>query len=139
VNARPVLPPSLDPRDLPRQLAGFSHWFRYPLHARDFHPLRDGQSQRLRGYYTAKPLYAGLDARGRVDRSAGFDGRIAGVFLPSPARSWRQAQLFFANMPKKEVARADGKRNWPAINAAAERALIRRTSGSSRDSGNTPL
>jgi hypothetical protein len=26
-------------------------------------------------------------------------------------------------MPKNEVARADGRRNWLAINAAAERAL----------------
>jgi hypothetical protein len=118
-----MLPGSLDPRDLPAQLAGFAHWFRYPLHAHDFHPLRDAQSHILRGYYTAKPLNGKLDARGRVERGSGFDGRIAGVFVPSPARSWRQAELFFADMPKAEVARADGRRNWPAINAAAERAL----------------
>ena len=121
-----MLPNSLDPRDLPSRLADFSHWFRYPLHAQDFHPLRDAQSHALRGYYSAKPLYGKLDARGRVDRGFGFDGRIAGVFVPSPARSWRQAELFFANMPKAEVARADGKRNWPAINAAAERELRRK-------------
>ena len=120
-----MLPRSLDPRDLQSQLADFSFWFRYPLHARDFHPLRDEKSNALRGYYTAKPLYAELDAHGRVDRGSGFDGRIAGVFVPSPARSWRQAQLFFARMPKAEVARADGKRNWPVINAVAERALRR--------------
>lgn len=123
-----MLPASLDPHDLPVQLAGFSHWFRYPLHAHDFHPLRDATSSALRGYYTAKPLYGKLDAHGRIDRNAGFDGRVAGVFVPSPARSWRQAGLFFAEMPKGEVARADGTRNWPAINAAAERAL-RKTMG----------
>ena len=39
-----MLPRSLDPRDLPAQLAGFSHWFRYSLHARDFHPLREAGS-----------------------------------------------------------------------------------------------
>ena len=121
-----MLPRSLEPRDLPAQLAGFAHWFRYPLHADDFHPLRDAGSNALRGYYAAKPLYGRLDAHGRVDRTSGFDGRIAGVFVPSPARSWRQAELFFANMPKDEVARPDGTRNWPAINAAAERALRRR-------------
>ena len=121
-----MLPNSLDPRDLPSRLADFSHWFRYPLHAQDFHPLRDAQSHALRGYYSAKPLYAKLDARGRVDRGSGFDGRIAGVFVPSPARSWRQAELFFADMPKADVARADGKRNWPAIHAAAERELRRK-------------
>jgi hypothetical protein len=118
-----MLPASLDPHDLPARLKDFAHWFRYPLHAHDFHPLRDAASNALRGYYTAKPLYGKLDARGRVDRGSGFDGRIAGVFVPSPARSWRQAELFFATMPKTEVARADGKRNWPAINAAAEREL----------------
>ena len=122
--AAPGLPPSLDPADLPRTLPGFRHWFRYPLHRKDFHPLRDTATSRLRGYYSAKPLYGKLDARGRVDRSAGFSGRIAGVFVPSPARSWAQAQLFFAQMPKREVARDDGRRNWPAINAAAERALL---------------
>jgi hypothetical protein len=118
-----MLPRSLDPRELARQLPGSRPWFRYPLHARDFHPLRDAKSNALRGYYTAKPLYGKLDARGRVDRSAGFDGRIAGVFVPSPARSWRQARLFFARMPNAGVARPDGKRNWPAIRAAAERTL----------------
>ena len=119
-----MLPPSLDPSELPSRLADFAYWFRYPLHARDFHPLRDAKSNALRGYYTVKPLYGKLDARGRVDRGSGFDGRIAGVFVPSPARSWRQAELFFAEMPKTEVARADGKRNWSAINAAAELALL---------------
>ena len=120
-----MLPRSLDPHALPRQLAGIRHWFRYPLHAHDFHPLRDARSQALHGYYAAKPLYGKLDAAGRIDRSAGFDGRIAGVFVPSPARSWRRARLFFTAMPKAAVARADGRRDWPAIRAAAERSLQR--------------
>lgn len=119
----PALPASLDPAELPRALPGFRHWFRYPLHRHDFHALRDAQARRLLGYYSAKPLYGALDAKGRVDRGAGFDGRIAGVFVPSPARSWAQAELFFAEMPKQDVARADGRRNWLTINAAAERAL----------------
>ena len=121
--AKAALPPSLDPADLPRALPGFRHWFRYPLHRHDFHPLRAGNERRLLGYYTAKPLYGKLDAHGRVDRSGGFDGRIAGVFVPSPARSWTQAELFFTEMPKRDVAREDGRRDWPAIHAAAERAL----------------
>lgn len=120
------LPPSLDPAALPRALPGFGHWFRYPLHRHDFHALRDAQARRLLGYYSAKPLYGKLDANGRVDRSAGFSGRIAGVFVPSPARSWRLAELFLTEVPACEVARADGRRNWPAINAAAEAALCRR-------------
>ncbi len=118
-----MLPRSLDPALLPSQLADFAYWFRYPLHRSDFHPLRDAKASRLMGYYSAKPLYAHIGQRGRVDRRSGFDGRIAGVFVASPARSWRQAQLFFTTMSAIDVARADGHRNWPAINAAAERAL----------------
>lgn len=114
------LPPSLDLARLQR-IPHFRHYFRYPLHAHDFHPLRD-QRDRLRGYYAAKPLYGKLDAHGRVDRSAGFDGRIAGVFVPSPARSLKHAHLFFARMRKDRVAR-DGRRDWPAIRKAAELAL----------------
>lgn len=117
------LPPSLDPAALPRAMPGFGHWFRYPLHRHDFHALRNAQARLLLGYYSAKPLYGKLDANGRVDRSAGFDGRVAGVFVPSPARSWVQAELFFTEMAKQDVTRADGRRNWPAINAAAEREL----------------
>ena len=121
-----TLPQSLDPADLPRDLPRFRHWFRYPLHRRDFLPLRAMRDERLRGYYTAKPLFGRLDDQGRVDRSAGFSGDIAGVFVPSPARSWRQAELFFTSMPKEQVARPDGRRNWPAIRAAAEHALHER-------------
>ena len=121
-----TLPPSLDPADLPHHLPQFRHWFRYPLHRHDFQPLRAVQDERLLGYYTAKPLYGRLDAAGRVDKSAGFNGQIAGVFVPSPARSWRQAGLFFTTMPQDQVARPGGKRNWPAIHAAAERALHER-------------
>ena len=116
-----MLPDSLDPADLAAALPRFRHFFRYPLRAGDFHPLR---RERLLGYYSAKPLYGRLDARGRVDRSGGFDGGIAAVFVPSPARSWRQARLLQARMPRAEVTRVDGRRNWPAINAAAERAIL---------------
>lgn len=118
------LPPSLDPAQLPAAVAGFRHWFRYPLHARDFRALRD--RRRLLGYYAGKPLYGKLGARGRVDRGAGFNGDLVALFVPSPARSWRQAELVFARMPPADVARPDGKRNWPAIDAALERALLDR-------------
>jgi len=116
-----MLPASLDPAVLASAVPRFRHFFRYPLHPRDFHPLR---RERLLGYYSAKPLYGRLDAHGRVDRSAGFNGDIAAVFVPSPARSWRHARLLQARMPRASVARADGHRNWPAINAAAEGAIL---------------
>ncbi|HZW17945.1 MAG TPA: hypothetical protein VFF71_03940 [Luteimonas sp.] len=119
------LPRSLDPADLRRTLSGFAHWFRYPLHPHDFHPLRqgDGADARLLGYYAAKPLYGKLDAQGRVDRRAGFNGEVVAVFVPSPARSWRRARLVRAHMPRRRVRRADGTRNWPAIRRAAEAAI----------------
>ena len=120
------LPPSLDPADLSRDLPQFRHWFRYPLHRHDFQPLRAVRDERLLGYYTAKPLYGRLDDKGRVDKSAGFNGEIVGVFIPSPARSWRQANLFFTKMPKNQVARPNGRRNWPCIRAATEHALHER-------------
>ena len=120
------LPASLDPRDLPRMLPGFAHWFRYRLHDRDFHALHaegaDG-AHRLLGYYAAKPLYGKLDARGRVDRSAGFSGEVVAAFVPSPARSWRRARIVRARTPRGR--RTDGKRDWPAIRRAVEAAIRR--------------
>ena|SRR5690606_32431925 len=121
------LPRSLDPADLRREVPGFAHWFRYPLHADDFHPLRadDDVPARLLGYYAAKPLYGRLDAHDRVDRSAGFNGELVAVFVPSPARSWRHARLIRTRMPRRSVRRADGTRNWPMIRRAAEAAIRR--------------
>lgn len=121
-----MLPPSLDIAGLD-ELPGFRHWFRYRLHDRDFHPLHaeGGADARLLGYYTAKPLYEKLDASGRVDRSAGFDGRIVALFVPSPARSWKRARLLRTRIPRDQVAGIDGRRNWPAIRRAAETAIRR--------------
>lgn len=122
-----ALPQTLDPDELRGVLPGFAHWFRYPLHRQDFHPLlADDDVARLLGYYAAKPLYGHLDARGRLDRSKGFNGGIVAVFVPSPARSWRHARLIRARMPVGRVGLADGRRNWPAIRSAAE-ASIRRS------------
>ncbi|WP_166213037.1 hypothetical protein [Cognatiluteimonas telluris] len=116
-----MLPRSLDPGQL-AGVEGFRHYFRYPLRGDDFRPLRE--HARLRGYYAAKPLYGRLTRRGRVDREAGFDGEVAAVFVPSPARSLRHAQLVLARMDPGQVQRRDGRRNWPAIHAAAERAIL---------------
>ena len=121
-----MLPPSLAIAGLDA-VPGFRHWFRYRLHRGDFHPLRaeDRAGARLLGYYTAKPLYGKFDASGRVDRSAGFDGAIVALFVPSPARSWKGARLLRTRIPRDRVAGADGRRNWPAIRRAAETAIRR--------------
>ncbi|NUS39357.1 MAG: hypothetical protein HOQ02_10095 [Lysobacter sp.] len=119
---RARVPRSLDAAALAR-VPGFRHWFRYPLHAHDFRALRE--DGRLLGYYAAKPLYGRLDAQGRVDRNTGFDGRIAALFVPSPARSWRRARVVFARAPRARLRRAHGQRNWPLIHSTVERALRR--------------
>ena len=116
-----MLPRSLDLEQL-AGVDGFRHYFRYPLHGEDFRPLR--QHARLRGYYAAKPLYGKLTRRGRVDRGAGFNGEVAAVFVPSPARSLRHAHLVLGRMDPGQVQRHDGRRNWPAIREAAERAIL---------------
>ena len=116
-----MLPPSLDLAQLDR-VPGFRHYFRYPLRGEDFRPLRE--HARLRGYYAAKPLYGTLTRRGRVDRAAGFNGQVAAVFVPSPARSLRHAQLVLGHMDEEQVQRRGGRRNWPAIRDAAERAIL---------------
>ena len=109
------LPRSLDPAALTAALPRFRQYFRYPLHARDFHALRDEADGQLLGYYAAKPLFGTLNAQGRVDRSAGFNGEVMAVFVPSPARSWKRARLVQGRMPCNRVQRADGRRDWPAI------------------------
>ena len=122
----PRLPGALDPERI--DVPGFHYWFRYPLHAGDFHAVRaDARDPRSRllGYYAAKPLYGRRDARGQVDRSGGFDGGVVALFVPSPARSWRRARLLRTRIPRRDMARADGRRNWPAIRRAAERAIRR--------------
>ena len=98
-------------------------YFRYPLRRGDFWPVR--AQGRLCGYATAKPLYRRLTPQGRVDRSSGYDGRVAILFIPSPARSTRRATLLFTHLPSVETVGHDGRRNWPALRAAAERAVHR--------------
>jgi len=121
-----TLPASLDVERL-AAVPGLRHWFRYPLHDGDFRALRAnaGAHGRLLGYYAAKPLYGKLTPRGRVDRRSGYNGDVAAVFVPSPARSWKHARVLKTHLPARRITRADGRRNWPAIRAGVE-AMLRR-------------
>ena len=65
-----------------RATRGFSHWFRYSLHARDFHPLREGGIERAAQLLHGEAAVRATRRARRVDRGSGFDGRIAGVFVP---------------------------------------------------------
>jgi len=106
-----------------QKLSQFAHYFRYPLHHADFRELRE--HGKLLGHIAAKPLYGKLTDEGRVDRSAGFNGEVAIIFVPARARKLEAAKLLLSRMPPERVVRADGRRNWPAIYRAAERAVLR--------------
>lgn len=95
-------------------------YFRYRLRPEDFSELRDAGG-RVLGWYTAKPLYDRLTAQGRVDRRGGYSGRLALLFVP-PSGEPAARRLLFTRMPPEQVT-AHGRRNWPAIRAAAEHAL----------------
>lgn len=100
-------------------------YFRYPLHHSDFFELRE--NGRLLGRVAAKPLYGRLTREGKVDRSAGFNGDVAVLFIPARARSARAAELVLTHMPSEAVTRPDGKRDWPKIRAVAARAVRKRS------------
>ncbi len=106
-----------------RHVRDFGFYFRYPLHHRDFHEVRD--AGKLLGRFAAKPLYGRLTPAGKVDRSAGFNGRVAVIFVPARARTARSARVVLTRMRKDHVQLGNGRRNWPAIRAAAERAIRR--------------
>lgn len=110
----------LDLAELQRQ-PRISLYFRYPLLLRDFHKLQ--VEGRPRGHYAAKPLYARLTPQGRVDRSSGYSGEVAALFVPDEATTPDEAELVLAHMDPGRVAHPSGRRNWPAIRAAAERGI----------------
>ena len=107
----------IDLADLQRQ-PRVSRYFRYRLHRRDFHEL--GLKDRPLGHYAAKPLYARLTPQGRVDRSSGYSGEVAALFVPREATTPDAARLILARMDPRRVAHPGGRRNWRAIRAAAE-------------------
>src|SRR5262245_52109423 len=98
----------------------FRYYFRYKLHEKDFRPAVDGQGRTL-GHFYAKPLYGRLDERGRVDKSAGFNGEIAIAYAEAEEG---HLTLLFTHLPKEEIVRHDGRRDWPAIREAARRRIV---------------
>ena len=104
-----------------RRVPQLAHYFRYPLRHQDFHEAPE--QGRLLGRMAAKPLYGRLTVAGKVDRSAGFNGQVAVIFIPARARTPRAAELLITKMPRRRVTKASGRRNWEAIYAAAETAV----------------
>jgi hypothetical protein len=99
----------------------FKFYFRYKLRHNDFHEVRN--SRRLLGRYAAKPLYGQLTAKGRVDRSVGFNGKIAVIFIPARARAAKNVKLVLTRLRKDRITLPNGHRNWAAIKARAEQAI----------------
>lgn len=116
-----------------RSLPRIAFYFRYPLRERDFRELRVEGC--LRGHYVAKPLYGRLTPDGRVDRAEGFSGEVAAIFLPARARTARAAKLVLTRIAPKAITLPNGRRNWPAIRAAAERAIIEKFAAVSSEQG----
>lgn len=75
--------------------------------------------KKLRGHYTAKPLYGKLTAEGRVDKTSGFNGDIAALFVPLAAQNPQDARLYIAHTESAAIVDARGQKNWPVINNIA--------------------
>ena len=75
-----------------RKAGRIGYYFRYPIHRNDFHDLRI--NDHIHGHYTAKPLYGHLTPEGRVDKSAGFNGNVAVLFVPLAAKTADDVKLF---------------------------------------------
>jgi hypothetical protein len=93
------------------------YYFRYRLHRTDFRELR--VRDRVDGHYAAKPLYGRLTAQGRVDRSSGYSGDIAALFVPAEARTPDDVRLLLTHISPADVVLPTGRRNWRAIYDAA--------------------
>jgi hypothetical protein len=104
-----------------RQERPISYYFRYPLHRHDFHDLR--LRNRLRGHYTAKPLYSRLTSKGQVDRSSGYSGDVAALFVPLEIKSPADADVLLAHIAPDRILLPTGQRNWHAILDVAEQRI----------------
>lgn len=108
--------------DALRSIPQVSYYFRYPLHRRDFHDVR--LRDRVCGHYAAKPLYDRLTAKKRVDRSSGYNGDVASLFVPSDTKSLHDVRLLLTHIAPHDIVLPSGRRNWPAIRAAAKDSIL---------------
>jgi len=107
-----------------RKARRIGYYFRYPLRRLDFHDLNI-QNRRY-GHYTAKPLYGRLTPEGRVDKSAGFNGDVAVLFVPLTAQKADDVVLLIFHTTPKNIQLPSGKRNWKKINEFVVAALAKK-------------
>lgn len=104
-----------------RTVPRIGYYFRYPLHRKDFHAFR--KQNRIRGHYAAKPLYGQLTETGHVDRSAGFNGDVATLFVPLKAQTPEDVELLIGHTAPEALTLPSGKKNWDAIRHTAEKSI----------------
>lgn len=107
-----------------RKTRRIGYYFRYPLHRNNFHDLKI--RDHIYGYYTAKPLYGRLTPEGRVDKSAGFNGDMAVLYVPLEAKTSDEVELFILHIAPKDIQLPTGKRNWKKINEVAVESITKR-------------
>lgn len=107
-----------------RKRKRIGYYFRYSVHRNNFYDLMI--DKQVYGHYTAKPLYGKLTPEGRVDRSAGFNGDIAVLFVPLAARDAEDVELFITHTIPENLVLPGGKRNWKKINEIAEASIAKR-------------
>ena len=107
-----------------RKTRRIGYYFRYPLHRNNFNDLRI--RDHIYGHYTAKPLYGRLTPEGRVDKSAGFNGDVAVLYVPLEAKTPDEAELFISHTAPKNIQLSTGKRNWEKINEVAVESITKR-------------
>lgn len=107
-----------------RKTRRIGYYFRYPLHRKDFHDLKIGNN--IQGHYAAKPLYGSLTPEGQVDKSAGFNGEVAVLYVPLEAKTADEVQLLITHTAPKNIQLPTGKRNWEKINAIAAESIKKR-------------
>ena len=104
-----------------RKIPRVSYYFLYLLHTKDFRDLEI--CGKLRGHYTAKPLYGRMTKDGYVDKTAGFNGDIAALFIPIEAKALEEAELLITHMEVNHITLPAGRKNWPLIHSVAEKAI----------------
>ena len=105
-----------------RKFPQVAYYFRYKLHQSDFHDLR--WEDRSLGDYAAKPLYDSLTPTGQVDRSSGYNGDIASLFVPAAAGSVHDVRLLLTHIAPLDILLPSGRRNWLAIRSAARDSIL---------------
>lgn len=106
-----------------RKTPRIGYYFRYPLYRKDFREIR--KHDRICGHYAAKPLYGRLTKDGHVDKSAGFNGDVAALFIPMDATRPDQAELFLAHTDPKRLILSNGRKNREVIYEVAEQRIKR--------------